>query len=977
MGTIVAWFKQWKLVSWRTAALTAVVIYALVGFFLVPVIVKNIIVDIARERTGREVTVKEVRCNPFTLSLTVRGFSMPDRPGSTLVAFDEFHANAQVSSLFRWAATLKELRVENPYLGLRRFADGGINVLELMREIEARTPPPGDETYQEEGLPRALLQHILVTGSTIDVEDFAREEPLQMTLGPSTYELHGISTIPEKKGDNEFAIGLIRGGTIGVSGDVVVEPLGLDGTVTIDKIFLENAWPVLKPYFQFDLVGGSATGHLDYAVEVREDGLQVTISDLDHRLEDLEVKLRNADTNLLEVPLVTIIDAHAVWPEAEVGASAIVVEGADAFVWLEPDGTPSWAELVPKETQEQVVETYNRVEEAFQWKIDIDRFEIKNANAHFEDRTFDQPVGLTVEDANLALTDIITGPGQQWGLTASALLFGEANATAEGFIGTGPMRLETEVAVDDLDLGHFQPYIERVAPIELRAGRLASRGTATVDPKGDGPMASFAGDLSVLEIDLRETVVGSRVLQWGRVESKGIEASLEPMALKVDSIDINGAGIEVVVSEDGRVNLIEFMKVMAEQSQAAGGGTAAEAPPIAIDVLTLRGCSSAYTDRTLTPPFTLALDPVDGTVKGVSSTATAGATFDIEGKVRSGGNLDLEGEMDILDPKRFTDLSIDVRRTILPPVTPMSVRYIGHPITEGSVDIGLKYQITNSDLVGSNRFVTDGLALGDKVEGEGMVNLPFKLGVSLLTDKEGLITLEFPIQGNLDDPSFGFGNAIGSAAKEIVGKLVTSPFRLLGKLGGGSDDEDFAYVEFEAGSAELEITAADKLRTLAAGADQRPELVLRIEGVYDAEADAAALRAVAFDALMAERRAASVDEGASPSLELLESLYREMVGGADLEALRAHHMTSADGTSEAVLDETAFYLDLKAALVAAQPLDPTELQALGATRSEAVRALLVDEAGIDPSRVRILPPLAVEPSGDEWVRCRLDVAPAD
>jgi hypothetical protein len=903
---------------------------------------------------------------------------MPDRPGTTLVAFEELYANAQVSSLFRWAATLKELRVVNPYLGLRRFADGGVNVLELMEAIEARTPP-GEEPDEDGGLPRALLQNILITGSTIDIEDQARDEPLKMTLGPSKYELHGISTIPEKQGENDFTIGLLAGGTIAVSGDVVVDPLGLNGTVSIDRILLGNTWPVLKPYFKFDLVGGTAGGVFDYSVELRDDGLHTTVSDLDYRIEDMELKLRDSDTNLLEVPLIKINDLGAVWPEAEVGASSIVVEGASASIWLEPDGTPSWAELVPKETQEQVVKTYRQVEEAFPWKIGIDRFEIKDASAHFEDRTFEQPVEFAVKRADLALTDIVTGPGHQWGLAASALLFGEAKATAKGFVGTGPMRLETEVAVDHLDLGHFQPYVERLAPIELRAGRLASRGTATVDPKGGGPMASFAGDLSILEIDLRETVVGSRVLQWGRVDSRGIEASLEPMALRVDSIDINGAGIEVVVSEEGKVNLIELMKVMAERSRSAGGDTATEVPPIAVDLVTLHGCSSAYTDRTLKPPFTLALDPVDGTVTGVSSTATGGAKLDIEGAVRSGGSLDLEGEMDILDPKRLTDLSIDVRQAVMPPVTPMSVRYIGHPIIEGVVDIGLEYEITNSELAGSNRFVTDGLTLGDKVEGEGMVNLPFKLGVSLLTDKEGLITLEFPIEGNLDDPSFGIGNAIGSAAKEIVGELIKSPFRLLGKLGGGSGDENLGFVEFKAGSADLEAAAADKLRTLAAGAEQRPELILQVEGVYDAEADTAALQKAAFEALLAERQAAAPSETeVSASLELLESLYRETVAGGNLEALRAQHTTvpqeTAQGAVEAVLDETAYYRDLKAALIAAQAVDPAQLQDLGTTRTEAIRALLVDEAGIDPSRVQVLPPVAVESSGAEWVRCRLDVA---
>jgi hypothetical protein len=479
-------------------------------------------------------------------------------------------------------------------------------------------------------------------------------------------------------------------------------------------------------------------------------------------------------------------------------------------------------------------------------------------------------------------------------------------------------------------------------------------------------MASFAGDLTILEIDLKETLVGSRVLKWGRVEIKGIDAAYQPISLKVNTIDILGAGIEVVVSEDGRVNLIELFASMAEKSEGAEGGEETEMPPIEVGALTLHDCSSAYTDRTLTPPYTLALDPVDGTVKGVSSTATAGAKIDIKGPVRSGGMVKIDGEMDLFDPKRLTDLSINARQVKMPPVTPMSVRYIGHPIDEGKVDITLKYEITNSDLVGSNKFVTDGLALGDKVEGEGMVNLPFKLGVSLLTDKNGLITLEFPIEGNLDDPAFGLGNAIGSAATEITSQLISSPFKLLGKLGGGSGDEDLGFVEFEAGSAELEVTATDRLTTLAAGAEQRPELILVVEGAWDEATDTAGLKEIAFEAQM---------EGQQASLELFESMYRETASGEAIDALRAQNMTADESTGEQVLDETAYYRDLQAALIEAQPIDMAAVQALGAARAEAVRSYMVDTAGIDSGRVRVVEPVAVEEGEgeDDWVRCRLDI----
>ena len=52
MNMLVDWFKSWKLWSWRTAVVVAIVVYGLVGFFVVPMIAKKLIVDIARERMG-------------------------------------------------------------------------------------------------------------------------------------------------------------------------------------------------------------------------------------------------------------------------------------------------------------------------------------------------------------------------------------------------------------------------------------------------------------------------------------------------------------------------------------------------------------------------------------------------------------------------------------------------------------------------------------------------------------------------------------------------------------------------------------------------------------------------------------------------------------------------------------------------------------------------------------------------------------
>lgn len=984
MAKMVDWFRSWRLMSLRTALVAAFVLYTVAGFFLVPWIARKLIIDTARERTGREVQVEEVRCNPFALSLTVRGFSIPDRPGSTMLSFDELYANAEASSLFRWALTLKELRIDKPFAALRRFEDGGVNLLELMADIEERSPAAEEAAVDGGGLPRALLQHIQVSDAAIEVENRALAEPLHVRLGPARFELNNISTIPERRGDHDFVIGLPRGGELEITGNVVVEPLGIDGSVSWTRLALEDGWPEIKELFNFDLTGGSVDGRFEYAASLDERGLSARVENFGCTLTGLALEMRNTGARVLELPSVTVAGGKMLWPEAVIGADEIVVDGPVARTWIEPDGTPGVLELMPRAAEEKVVEEAREIEEKMHWVLDVGRFELVDARAEVEDRSFAEPVLLTVSEASLILADVLTEEGARWGFDASALIAGSGRGTARGEVSAMPPLADLEVGLEGLEIAAFRSYIEEIAPIDLRAGTVRSAGRLHVALHDEEPDVVFEGGFAIDRIDLVETVVGSQLLEWGLVEADGIRATVAPISLRVADLDIHGAGIDVVVSPEGRINLLELMLVMAERS-AAAGADAAPMPPIRVDRLRLHDCKSAYIDQTLEPEFRLALEQVNGGLTGISSEATAGAAIDIKGSVPGGGLVAVAGEIDVFDPGRLTDLALDCREVALPPLSPMAVRFIGHPFDVGAATLDLEYDISARRLTGNNLIVTDGMKLGDKVEGEGLMNLPFKLGVSLLTDKNGLVTLEFPIEGSLDDPGFGVGNAVQAAVKEVISELVKSPFRLLAKLGGGSGDEDLGFVEFAAGSSELEVTGPDKLHTLAAGAGERPDLVLQVQGIWDPEADAAALKAAAFESLVAERLTlaggAAEDRELTASLELLETLAGENLGAEATAALRAQHTTAppafegAEETGEPVLDETAYYRELRSALIGVQKLDPAALPALGAARGETIRGLLVDESGLDPARVRLLDAASVgEPAGGEWVRSRLDVA---
>ena len=951
MSKVKEWFASWKLISWRSALVAAFIVYTLIGFFVVPWIAEKVIVKMAHDKLGREVTVEDVRCNPFTLSLTVEGLDLPDRPGSTMLSFDELYANLQASSLFRWALTLKELRIEKPYVALRRFEDGGINVLEVKEKLETTMDLSGEAF----GLPRALLRQIYINEARFDLEDRAREEPLLWPGGPAQLVLSEISTIPDEVGTNDIAIGLWAGGTIRITGSVVVEPFGLEGALSIDKIIAENLWPAIGHKFEFGIQGGEIATNLRYRVWLGDDGLGLHVEGLEAQVSEVSVSAPDSEADLVQAPSIVVSGGSLMWPEARLEAESVVVEGANASVWLEPDGTPVWTTLIPETTRQELMDLWEKLNELYSPVAALHRFEVNSATAAFEDRTFDEPFRVEVSDAAVVVTEISSEPGSQWGLEASAALAGGAPASATGTMMANPLTVDSEVGVEGLDLAQFQPYVGKFVPVELQAGELTASGKAHLEPSEDAPSVTFEGRATVGGLDVVETVTDSALLKWGELKLDGVQAALLPTSAEIAKVDIHDAGLEIIVAEDGTINVLEFFAAIAEDLE--------NLPPAHVAQVELHDCFGRYLEENPTRPFELSLEAVNGTIMGFATDATTNSELEVEAAISTGGAARVTGELDPLDYTRITDMRVDVRDVHLPPMSPKSVKLVGHPVDAGTASLDLDIEITNQQLVSENHVVISNLQLGERVEGDRLIDLPVKLGVKLLKDKNGQITLDIPVQGDLGNPDFVMTAAFTSAARELVGEIAKSPFRMLGRLAGGSGEHDLEFVDFAAGSVELTKQVTANLDKLAAALEERPALVLEIAGPVDPDADPRGLR----EATLAEKLSSeglSLAELKTGELDRLEAMTRSQSKGTDIDGLRAQHES---GT----LEEATYRSALIDQLTAAQTFDEADLQALPTARAEAIRAYLVDSARLEASRVEVLPEAVTVSDGGKWVRCQL------
>jgi Domain of Unknown Function (DUF748) len=415
----------------------------------------------------------------------------------------------------------------------------------------------------------------------------------------------------------------------------------------------------------------------------------------------------------------------------------------------------------------------------------------------------------------------------------------------------------------------------------------------------------------------------------------------------------------------------------AARPAAAAAGTASataaasSGPTMAIHIkrVEVRDATLNFTDHSVEPNFSAAILGLHGAVVGLSSDPAARAQVTLDGSVDQYAPVSIKGQLSPFAPASYTDIAMNFQNIELTTFNPYSGKFAGYSIAQGKLSTELHYHVENRKLEASHHVVIDQLEFGAATESKQAVPLPVKLAAALLKDRNGVISLDLPVSGSIDDPSFKIGPIIWKLVVGLVTKIVTAPFALLGSLFGGG--EQLAYIDFPAGSALLTDSESQKLPKLAKALVERPQLKLDIPLHTISATDDVALEKAALEQALAtaaaggtggKHKAARASSGAppaSPRLGALAALYRDKFQAdpeypADLGAGAG----KKDGAPAAATG-TATGPDIDAARVAwlehelLQQFTPTrdQREGLGRARAEAAQAALLANQELAPARV--------------------------
>jgi hypothetical protein len=358
-----------------------------------------------------------------------------------------------------------------------------------------------------------------------------------------------------------------------------------------------------------------------------------------------------------------------------------------------------------------------------------------------------------------------------------------------------------------------------------------------------------------------------------------------------------------------------------------------------------------FSDFFVRPNYAVQLTDLSG--KASTLVFDTPAEIALKGRIEGAALVEIAGRINPLAADLMLDLTAKARDVDLPPLTPYSGKYAGYGIQKGKLSAEVTYKIENRKLAAQNRIILDQLTFGDRVESPQATKLPVRLAVALLKDRHGVIDINLPIGGSLDDPQFSVGGIVIQAILNLIVKIVTAPFTLLASIGGHG--EELAFVGFPAGTATLDAAAQGKLAALGKALNERPNLSMDVAGRVDPETDAAAMRRLAVERKVRQQKFNDlVKDGTPPA-----SLDAVVVAPTEYDALLARvyraepvpgKPTNAFGQPKEVPKA-----EMEAGLLALQQVDAEALRTLANRRAQSAKDSLVEQ-GVAPERIFVVAP---------------------
>ena len=743
---------------------------------------------------------------------------------------------------------------------MHRGRDGKVTLANLV-DVAAETKAP--ETKPEpktDGKPFVYaIEEIALGGATIHVTDEQPKQPYKTRLDNVNFKVTGLTNESGKKANVELSFESEAKEKFSHTGTLQLTPLVADG-----KLDIEGLKPgALRPYYADAIAAEIKDGFFDlstqYSFERKDGQPDIKLTDLSANVRALRLELAGQPQPLWRVASLAIKEAAVDLAKKTIVIGSLEGKDGNGYIQRDTDGTLNLTRIAKAQASPPAAAQPAKKSES-EWRIDAKQILFDRFRINVDDRSNATPAKISVSDLSVRAENFSTAKNQRGKATIRARINDKGMLRLVGTATVNPVNAKFVVDAQDLDLLFVQPYLENRVNFLLIGGRAGTKGEFTLDASGSGPAKmNYQGAVQVANFGTVERDGQQDLLKWKSLNLDALQFDLEPFQLRIGEINLAEFYSRLILGADGKINLQKLTVQKEEQkgeapaqdkapekpaAAAASDGAAPKA--ISIGKINLKDGNIHFSDFFVKPNYSANLTTVQGAISELKPEAPG--DLDLQARLDNAAPVEIKGKINPLSKDLFLDIVADAKEIELSPMSPYSAKYVGYGIERGKLSFNVKYKVEDRKLSAQNKIILNQLTFGDKIESPTATKLPVLLAVALMKDRNGVIDVELPISGSLDDPQFSVGGIVLRVIINLISRAVTAPFSLLASaFGGGGSGEELSYIEFDNGRANLDDPDRAKIATLAKALNNRPALKLEITGRVDPLTDLDGLKRVGIE----------------------------------------------------------------------------------------------------------------------------------
>ncbi|GAB4062892.1 hypothetical protein GCM10028811_33620 [Uliginosibacterium sediminicola] len=899
-----------------------------------------------------------------------------DRAGAPLASWKSLQIGLQD---LRPLATPQQLRfsqitLSEPTLRLRRLPDGSIDLARLFGTDDA-SPLAANASAPAAASSKASAPHIAVaqlqiSKGRVSWQDDALPTRFSSQFSPIDLKLSAYDSGASTPATLQGSVQLERSGRVQLDGTLDAQRSAARLRVQLADLQIA----AYRPYYQ-DALGSAqprgqvaASLNLDYApasgLQLSEGALQLSEFSLPEagnkqpivQLASLKLDGLKLDLAKRSLALAQISSRDAQWR---------LVRDADGINLLRQFSHPQTTAVnaPPAVAAVAAAPAAPAGTAPPPWQLSLGKLDIAGWRASLEDRSAAEPLRLNLDALQLRVQNLSNATNQKAQLALEMGVNRRGRLKLAGDVGLAPLSGKLQLDASGVELLFAQPYLSNLTKVLLTQGALDAKGTLGFDLSApQAPQVSWTGDLAVKDFNSFDQLNASDFVRWKRLALSQLKLRSQPLELSAAQLRLEDFYTRLILDGQGRLNLRELVQsgarregadLAAASSSAASAVPAAAgpAPKINIERIVLSGGSVSYSDRFIKPNYNANLTDLAGSLNGLSSSEDSVASLALKAALDHSAPVDIQGQLNPLRQDRIMDIHARVADVDLTGVSTYAARYVGYGISKGKLSMDVDYRIRDRQLSAENRVTLDQLTFGERIDSPDATRLPVLLAVALLKDRSGVIDLNLPISGTLDDPEFSVGSVIVRVLVNLVSKAVSSPFALLGSLVEGGDE--LSYLDFESGRASVSPAGITKLAALAKALNARPALSVDITGSADPQRDADGIRRERLDSKLRAAKAANMVKrgdsvGEVDALRISREEYPLLLEQV-FKQEKFDKPRNVLGITRSLPTE-----QMETLMLSNIPVSMEDLQALASRRAALVRDWLVGEGKVALARVFVV-----------------------